>query len=224
MVLLMREASAQRALRIMAEEAKRYVGKRVSVVDSVYGYKQIADHTYFYLGGNYPKQKLTVVIKGEAIANSDFIKQKIVRASGMITKKSRSLQLVVQNPESFVIERMVMTDDSIDISKVLSGRINPERPRLPLNELKEHIGEDVYLFGAVAGRRAVNDSLTYLYLEKAYPNHLLTVVIKGRQVNIDLAHLLLFSESLFSGDLILLAGKPTIIVTSKSQLSTQILL
>lgn len=116
----------------------------------------------------------------------------------------------------------VSAQNSID--KILSGMINRERDTLSLSRLKDNIGKDVYLKGLITARKSLNDSVTYLYVGGVYPNHQLTVIIKGKKVNQDLVGLIPLNESIFSGNLFWVDDKPTLTVTSNSQVCKQILL
>lgn len=218
------KASAQKSVRINASEVARYLGRPVSVTDSVYGYKLTAKATFIYMGGAYPKQLLTVILKGDAIAEPNFFAHSIITAHGTVVKRRQRLELVISDPEYFTVRRTAITGYQPEITTVLAGSMNPERPRLPLSELKEHIGKDFYVFDTITHRKVVSDSLTYLYLGGAYPNHLLTVILKGIRVNKDLSYLSMFSGSRFSGVLDLIDGKPTMVVTNRGQVDKQILL
>jgi hypothetical protein len=222
--LLSFSASAQKSVRINAGEVARCVGKPVTVTDSVYGYERTAKAMLIYLGSAKPKQLLTVVLKGDAIAEPEFFKQSMVTASGTVTKRLSGFELVVSDPDYFLVRRMAIVGMPMSLSIKLAGRMNPESPRLPLNELKNHIGENVYLSGTITSRRGVSDSLTYLYVGSTYPNHLLTVILKGKQLNKELTYLQINWDSRFSGELLMIEGKPTIIVSSSFQIAQQIML
>jgi hypothetical protein len=57
-------ASAQ--TRVAAKNAAKYTGRKVTICDKVYGAKVENGTTLLYLGGDYPKQLLTVMIKNGA--------------------------------------------------------------------------------------------------------------------------------------------------------------
>lgn len=111
-----------------------------------------------------------------------------------------------------------------NVANEVTGMLNPERPYLKLSNLKENVGKDVYLKGLITGRKALNDSLTHLYIGGVYPNHLLTVILKGKQLNRELAWLTTLNVSIFSGELRWIDNRPTLFITNYSQVCKQILL
>lgn len=117
----------------------------------------------------------------------------------------------------------VSAQSSRRIDTVLNIKMNPEDPGLPLKEVGKHLGENVYVRNFVVGRKIINDSVTILYLGGKYPNHILSIFIKGKQLNeqtarwwnqLEMGH--------FHGIVILYKGKPAIVITSQWQLSTAI--
>jgi hypothetical protein len=63
--LLAFKVSAQK--RVELEDVSKYIGKVVTVHDTINSIKKMNPHlTYIYLGGDYPNQKLTVIDRSSA--------------------------------------------------------------------------------------------------------------------------------------------------------------
>lgn len=88
-----------------------YKGEVVTICDSVYETKLDAKSgiTFLDIGGNFPKQPLTVVIfKKDAPAFPEqpesIYRNKNVCVTGRITEYKGKLQIVVQKPQEIVVE------------------------------------------------------------------------------------------------------------------------
>ncbi len=100
--------------------------------------------------------------------------------------------------------------------------LNPEEHHLPTAEVTKHIGKDVYIYDVVWGHKAVNDTLTVLYVGGVYPHHQVTVLLKGKQV---LKEFNLVREGMpmhFGGIVTTYEGKPAITIINSVHLGTRI--
>ena len=113
--------------------------------------------------------------------------------------------------------------DTTSIAHMLATRANPENPGMPAKEVIKHIGTDVYVRDSIYSYKAVNPSLTLLFLGGQYPNHKLTIFIKGKKLNKQLT-LIRTGIGHFSGKALLHKGKPALIVTHSIQSGTRILI
>ena len=96
-------------------------------------------------------------------------------------------------------------------------------PGLPLIEAVKHLGENVYIRYAIAEKKLINDSLTILYLGGNYPDHTLSIIIKGKELNtLTASWWNKHKIGHFHGIVILYEGKPAIIITSHWQLGTAV--
>jgi hypothetical protein len=86
---------------------------------------------------------------------------------------------------------------------------------LPLNEVSQHIGEDVHVCGKIYGYKEFS-GLTLLNMGADYPNQLLTIVLKG-EANKEYSGLK-GKEVCVSGKLQDYKGKPEIIVTDPGRM------
>lgn len=92
--------------KIPAKDASNYVGKTVTICDKVFSTKLIAgsNMTLLNLGGSYPNQLLTVMIKGtdrskfKGQPEVDF-KGKDVCVTGVVVLYKDKPEIVVSNPE-----------------------------------------------------------------------------------------------------------------------------
>ncbi len=112
----------------------------------------------------------------------------------------------------------------MSIQVILQKMANPEDPGLPIKDVINHIGSDVYIRDTIRGYKIVNHSLRLLFIGGKYPNQVLTIIIKGRKLNKEIP--LWFKSGIghFSGKAILYEGKPAIIITSNMQLSTVVMI
>jgi hypothetical protein len=111
-----------------------------------------------------------------------------------------------------------------NIDSVLKKKANPEDPGLPIKDVINHIGSEVYIRDTISGYKIINHSLKLLFIGGKFPNQILTIVIKGRKLNKEIP--LWFKNGIghFSGKAVFYEGKPAIIVTSNMQLSTVVMI
>ncbi len=87
------QASAQNI--IPAKSAAKYYGHKIKVCDKVYGSSHTADGTLLYLGEDYPRQLLTLIIKTTDLSkfkgrpDIDF-KGKDICITGVVVKTIRA--------------------------------------------------------------------------------------------------------------------------------------
>lgn len=107
------------------------------------------------------------------------------------------------------------------VEQMLNKMANQKEPCLPVKEVINHIGSDVYTCDTIAGYKIINSSLKLLYIGGNYPNQIITVIIKGKQVNKDLKF---WNSGMghFYGKAIVYKGKPAIVITDALQTGTQI--
>ncbi|PWS28737.1 hypothetical protein DHW03_02525 [Pedobacter yonginense] len=94
---------------ILAKDAKDYIGKTVTICDSVYSTKALDKITLINLGGAYPKELLTLVVNKEDVAKfssepaSMYLGNKIC-VTGIITEFKGKTQIVVTEPKQIVVK------------------------------------------------------------------------------------------------------------------------
>lgn len=94
---------------VLAKDAAQYVGKNVTICDSVYSTKALDKITLINLGGAYPKELLTVVINKDDQAkfpsepSTMFMGNKIC-VTGTITEFKGKKQIVVTDPKQIVVK------------------------------------------------------------------------------------------------------------------------
>jgi hypothetical protein len=101
-------------------------------------------------------------------------------------------------------------------------KMNPEDPGLPISEVARHLGSSVYIRDTISDIKIISDSLTLLYIGGKYPNHVLTIIIKGKKLNKQTSSWWKNGIGHFSGLAILYEGKPAITIYSQWQLGTVI--
>jgi hypothetical protein len=106
-----------------------------------------------------------------------------------------------------------------DVLKALSSVM--EAPALPTNEVINHIGSEVYIRDTISGYKVISKSLKLLYL--GYPKRILTIIIKGKKVNKELAACNV-GIGHFSGKAIIYKHKPAIIITNSDQTGIRIMI
>lgn len=94
---------------ILAKDAPSYIGKSVTICDSVYGTKSLEKINLINLGGNYPKELLTVVINKEDISKfssepaSMYIGNKIC-VTGTVSEFKGKFQIIVTEPKQIIVK------------------------------------------------------------------------------------------------------------------------
>lgn len=94
---------------VLAKDAAQYVGKNVTICDSVYSTKGLEKLTLINLGGAYPKELITVVINKEdeskfpSEPSSMFMGNKIC-VTGIVTEFKGKKQIVVTDPKQIVVK------------------------------------------------------------------------------------------------------------------------
>lgn len=94
---------------ILAKDAAQYVGKNITVCDSVYSTKALEKLTLINLGGAYPKELLTVVVNKDDINKfssepaSMFLGNNIC-ITGTISEFKGKFQIVVTEPKQIVVK------------------------------------------------------------------------------------------------------------------------
>ncbi|RZL36359.1 MAG: hypothetical protein EOO96_07160 [Pedobacter sp.] len=89
---------------ILAKDAAQYVGKNITVCDSVYSTKALEKLTLINLGGSYPKELLTIVINKEDINKfssepaSMYLGNNLC-ITGTISEFKGKYQIVVTDPK-----------------------------------------------------------------------------------------------------------------------------
>ena len=89
---------------IPAKNAAKYFGHKIKVCDKVYGSSHTADGTLLYLGEEYPKQLLTIIIKTSDLSkfkghpDVDF-KGKDICITGVVVNDKGKPEIVVTEPK-----------------------------------------------------------------------------------------------------------------------------
>jgi hypothetical protein len=101
-ILFISRISAQNI--IPAKNAAKYFGHKIKVCDKVYGSSHTSDGTLLYLGEEYPKQVLTLIIKTSDLAkfkgrpDVDF-KGKDICITGVVVNDKGKPEIVVTDPK-----------------------------------------------------------------------------------------------------------------------------
>ncbi|BAV09561.1 single stranded DNA-binding domain-containing protein [Filimonas lacunae] len=105
--------TARSQVKIKATEAMQYIGKQVTVCDSVYGIKFLdkakAQPTFLNIGAAYPKSPFTIVIFGSSRPNFSVTPEKLytgkkICVTGTLQEYNGKAEVVVTKPEEIVIQ------------------------------------------------------------------------------------------------------------------------
>lgn len=94
---------------VLAKDAAQYIGKNVTICDSVYSTKALDKLTLINLGGAFPKELITIVINKDDQAKfpsepaSMFIGNKIC-ITGTISEFKGKPQILVTDPKQIVVK------------------------------------------------------------------------------------------------------------------------
>src|SRR6202012_3348002 len=100
---------------VPAKNTAKYFGHKVKVCDKVYGSSHNSDGTLLYLGDDYPKQSLTIVIKLSDLSkfkghpDIDF-KGKDICVTGIVANNKSKPEIVVTDPKQI---RPYMVDNPV---------------------------------------------------------------------------------------------------------------
>ena len=94
---------------ILAKDAGQYIGKSVTICDSVYSTKALDKLSLINLGGTYPKELLTIVINKEDQAKfpsapSTMFMGNNVCVTGTVSEFKGKRQIVVTDPKQIVVK------------------------------------------------------------------------------------------------------------------------
>ena len=168
------KALAQNEKVIDASKAALPISKWVMVTDSVYGYKATTNAMIVYLGGSYPNQRLTVVLKGDAITESSFFSNKVVIASGTVVKHNRMKEIIITSKEYFLVKQSDTTGSKKEIYKP-----SPGRAPLTAKQALTMIGKKVHIKDTVYDYKVINAKTVLLYLGSKAPDSTFIVVLKN---------------------------------------------
>lgn len=96
--------NAAPAQKIKLEDVKNNVGKAVSVTGKVFNSKDIKSMVLVNLGAPYPKQLLTVVLKGDARQLTSQIENRTITVQGKIIEYQGKPEIVVEDTHALSIE------------------------------------------------------------------------------------------------------------------------
>jgi len=94
---------------VLAKDAAQYVGKTVTICDSVYSVKALDKLSLINLGGAYPKELITVVINKEdqekfpSEPSAMFMGNNIC-VTGVVSDFKGKKQIVVTDPKQIVVK------------------------------------------------------------------------------------------------------------------------
>ncbi|WP_183567671.1 S1/P1 nuclease [Mucilaginibacter sp. SP1R1] len=105
--------SGEKVAAVNLNDIGKYIGDTVKVVDKIYGYKELANMTMLNMGGAFPNQRLTVILKGDAKKylaamiqldsnkKSKSINGRQLLAIGPVTLYRSKPQIVISDPNKF---------------------------------------------------------------------------------------------------------------------------
>lgn len=94
---------------VLAKDAGQYLGKTVTICDSVYSAKALDKLTLINLGGAFPKELVTIVINKEDVAKftseplSMFLGNNIC-VTGVVSDFKGKKQIVVTDPKQIIVK------------------------------------------------------------------------------------------------------------------------
>ena len=94
---------------ILAKDAAQYIGKTVSICDSVYSVKALDKLSLINLGGAFPKELLTIVINKEDQAKftsepSAMYMGNNICVTGIVSEFKGKQQIIVIDPKQIVVK------------------------------------------------------------------------------------------------------------------------
>ncbi|HEY4337774.1 MAG TPA: S1/P1 nuclease [Puia sp.] len=96
--------SSGAAVKIDVKDAAAHVDENVVITAKVYGYKALDGMTLVNLGGAYPNQLMTVVLRNEATGLAAEIDGAVIRVTGKIEMYKGKPEIIVRDPKMIVKE------------------------------------------------------------------------------------------------------------------------
>ena len=106
-ILIFAGITAKSQTTISITEVHKHIGETVTICDSVYTGRTLANLTLLNLGGAFPKQTLTVVVNKADLANFKESPEKLylnkkLCITGKITEYNGKPQILATRPEQFI--------------------------------------------------------------------------------------------------------------------------
>ena len=208
----LKKAKMLRSLKdINIADISKHIGDSVRFCSKVYNSRYFESSankpTLLDVNNSFTNQSVNLVIweqdrKNFSNAPESLYLKKDICVSGVVELYNNAPQIVIRNREQILVKTPVS-----------------------LNEIDRFVGDSVTVSGKVVMGKAMEgsqNSPTLLNMGAAYPDQLLTLVINNK----DLANFSAPPESYYlnkqinvSGRVVLYAGKPQIVVTSKNQIA-----
>ena len=87
---------------VQLKEVKDFIGQNVKVEGKVYGLKDVGSMVLVNVGGAYPNQLLTVVLKGNAKTIASKIDGKTITVTGTLVDYKGKPEIVITNPDQLL--------------------------------------------------------------------------------------------------------------------------
>jgi hypothetical protein len=175
--LLTCKALAQVYKVVDARKSNIPIGKWVSVEDSVFGYKATSDAMMVFLGGAYPNQRLTVILKEDAMASPEFFHKKVVVVSGIVKKRDGHAKMTLTDKQFLWVKRSDTSGANRERGEIYD--VFPGRAPLTAKQALTMIGKKVHIKDTVYDYKVINSKTVLLYLGGKLPNSTLIVVLKN---------------------------------------------
>jgi nuclease S1 len=92
----------QTATSIDSKDAAKHYGENVVISDKVYGYKDLGSMVLVNIGGEYPDQLLTIVLRGDAKSMAQSINGKVIKVTGKLVEYKDKPEIVVTDASQIV--------------------------------------------------------------------------------------------------------------------------
>lgn len=94
-----------KAVVIDIKDAAKHYGENVIITDKVYGFKDLGSMVLVNVGGEYPDQLLTVVLRGDAKGMAQSINGKVIKVSGKLVEYKDKPEIVVTDASQIVVNQ-----------------------------------------------------------------------------------------------------------------------
>lgn len=206
--LLTFKALAQMDKVVDARKSVIPIGKWVSVEDSVFGYKATSDAMMVFLGGAYPNQRLTVILKEDAMASPECFHKKVVIVSGIVKKRDGQARMMLTDKQFLWVKRSDTSRAHRERGEIYD--VFPGRAPLTAKQALKMIGKKVHIKDTVYDYKVINSKTVLLYMGSKAPKSTLIVVLKNLHPKTSLKPLLGGLD--FYGVVTIYDHKPAVII------------
>jgi hypothetical protein len=120
-----------------------------------------------------------------------------------------------------LLPTLAYSQDTSKFRKALIKKANPDEPGITAEQAMDCVGKDVYVRDTIFNYKMTNKNYRVFYVGNRDTSKSLQIIIKNDKIKLD-AKSWIKAYGSFSGKVMLVGGRPAIIIISDYQLGTRI--